>query len=169
MEFYGRIYRQYARDPHPALELAMAWLADNAPARQQTCLVHGDYRLGNVIFDGQGLVSVLDWELAHLGDPMEDLGYIFVQAWRFGRVELPLGGLAGREPFLAAYEKAGGFCPTPDALRYWEIFGNFKWAVITILQAAPFLTGQSRDIELASLGRKTAEVELQILALLETA
>jgi aminoglycoside phosphotransferase (APT) family kinase protein len=169
LSFYEGILRKHAPEPHPALELAIRWLRQNAPTARQISLVHGDYRLGNIIFSPEGLTRILDWELAHLGDPMEDLGYISVQAWRFGRVELPVGGIGKREVFLEAYAQAGGFPLDLETIRYWEVMGNFKWAVIKILQAAPFLTGQSDSIELASLGRKTAETELQILTLIEGA
>ncbi|MBU2551822.1 MAG: phosphotransferase family protein [Proteobacteria bacterium] len=167
LAFIEKILRNYSPDPHPALELAFRWLRQNVPAPGGRTLIHGDYRLGNVIFSDQGLVSILDWELSHIGDPFEDLGYISIQAWRFGRDELPIGGIGQRKDFLQAYQEAGGSLPDPEALRWWEVFGNVKWAVITVLQMVPFLDGSSRSIELASLGRKTAEVELQILTLIE--
>ena len=122
--------------------------------------------MGNVIFTEKGVRSILDWELAHIGDPMEDLGYISVQAWRFGNDSKPIGGIGERADFYDAYEKAGGFRLDVEAVQYWEIFGNLLWAIITILQATPFLNGYSSSIELASLGRKTAEVELQLLTLI---
>ncbi len=167
LAFYEAIFREHAPQPPPALEMALRWLRQKTPQARQTCLVHGDFRLGNVIFSPAGLTSILDWELAHLGDPMEDLAFISVQAWRFGQVELPLGGIAWREGFYEAYAAAGGMPLDLPAIRYWEVMGNFKWAVIQILQSAPFLTGDSDSIELASLGRKTAETELQLLSLIE--
>lgn len=111
--------------------------------------------------------SILDWELAHIGDPMEDVGYISVQAWRFGIDSKPIGGIGERADFFDAYEKAGGFRIDADIVQYWEIFGNLVWAIITILQMSPFLNGYTNSIELGSLGRKTAEVELQLLTLIE--
>jgi aminoglycoside phosphotransferase (APT) family kinase protein len=167
LAFYEAIFREHAPEPHPALELALRWLQARAPQDRPRCLIHGDYRLGNVIFSPAGLTSILDWELAHLGDPAEDLAFISVQAWRFGQVRLPLGGIAGREGFFTAYAQAGGWPLDLQAVRYWEVMGNFKWAVIQILQSAPFLSGDSDSIELASLGRKTAETELQLLSLME--
>ena len=165
--FYEDLLHRYSPDPHPALELAIRWLKRNAPPSEHLSLVHGDYRLGNVIFTEKGVRSILDWELAHIGDPMEDLGYISVQAWRFGNHSKPIGGIGERADFYDAYEKAGGFRLDVGVVQYWEIFGNLLWAIITILQATPFLNGYSSSIELASLGRKTAEVELQLLTLIE--
>ena len=167
LSFYEDILRQYAPEPHPALELAIRWMKMKAPQSDYQTLIHGDYRLGNVIFTQDGVRSILDWELSHIGDPMEDLGYISVQAWRFGRDAKPIGGIGERDAFYKAYEKAGGFPLDFDSIYFWEAFGNLKWAIITILQMIPFLNGSSRSIELASLGRKTAEVELQLLILIE--
>ena len=165
--FYEELLHQYTPESHPALEFALRWLKKNAPQSDHQVLVHGDYRLGNIIFTQDGVKSILDWELGHIGDPMEDVGYISVQAWRFGDDSKPIGGIGEREDFYNAYEGAGGFPLNFDSIYFWEIFGNLKWAIICILQAIPFLEGCSTSIELASLGRKTAEVELQLLTLIE--
>jgi aminoglycoside phosphotransferase (APT) family kinase protein len=167
LAFYEDLLERLSPDPHPALEMAIRWLKRHLPITRQQVLVHGDYRLGNIVFTEAGVQSVLDWELGHIGDPIEDLGYISVQAWRFGQDHLPIGGIAKREEFYSAYEEAGGFPLDQESLYYWEVFGNLKWAIITILQALPFLRGKSTSIELASLGRKTSEVELQLLTLIE--
>ncbi len=162
---YEGIYRQITPDPHPALELGLRWLAARAPARVRRTVVHGDFRLGNFIVGPEGLRAVLDWELAHVGDPMEDLGWLCVRAWRFG-AEPPVGGLCERERLFAAYERAGGAPVDPAVVRWWEVFGNLKWAVICIVQAQTFLGGV-KNVELASLGRRVAEVELELLDLTE--
>jgi aminoglycoside phosphotransferase (APT) family kinase protein len=165
--FYERLLEKFSPDPHPALELVIRWLKQHLPPSRDKVLLHGDYRLGNIVFTEQGVQTILDWELAHIGDPLEDVGYISVQAWRFGQDSKPIGGIGLREDFYQAYEQAGGFPLDPESLYYWEIFGNLKWGIITILQTIPFLQGASKSIELASLGRKTAEVELQMLTLIE--
>jgi aminoglycoside phosphotransferase (APT) family kinase protein len=167
LAFYEALLERLAPDPHPALEWAIRWLKGRQPPGREPVLVHGDYRLGNIVFDETGVRSVLDWELAHLGDPLEDVGYLSVQAWRFGRVDRPIGGIGERADFYRAYEGAGGFRLDTESLHYWEVFGNLKWGIITILQALPFIRGESASIELASLGRRTAEVELQLLTLIE--
>jgi aminoglycoside phosphotransferase (APT) family kinase protein len=160
-------FRLLALEPHPAFELTFRWLRERVPKTARQTLVHGDYRIGNVIFGPEGVRSILDWELAHLGDPMEDVGWMCVRAWRFGNDRMPVGGLGTREDFFAAYEKASGLPVDRDAVRFWEVFGNLRWGIITISQARTHLDGFVRSIELASIGRRTAETELELLNLIE--
>ena len=167
LEFYEELFLRLAPEPHPALELGIRWLKEHAPKSDEQVLVHGDYRLGNVMFGPEGVRAILDWELAHLGDPMEDLGWISVRSWRFGNDAKPIGGMGDREDFYQAYSKAGGYPLDRARINYWEIFGNLKWGIICILQAIPFLEGTSKSIELGSLGRRTAEMELELLNLIE--
>jgi len=152
-------------EPHPAFELGLRWLDANRPPRGDTCVVHGDYRLGNLLVDHDGLAAVLDWELAHVGDPVEDLGWLCVRAWRFGSA-LPAGGVATREELLAAYEAASGVTVDPAALRWWELLGTLKWGVICVMQAFGHLSGTSRSVELATIGRRVCENEWDVLGLL---
>ena len=112
---------------------------------------------------------MIDWELAHLGDPAEDVAWLCVRSWRFGSDELPVAGMGEIEPFLAAYEAAGGTAPDPGRLRFWEAFGNVKWAVICARQANDHLTGKRRSQELASLGRRVCEPEWDMLQLMRGA
>jgi aminoglycoside phosphotransferase (APT) family kinase protein len=156
-------------EPLPAVELGLRWLRLNPPEPVEPRLVHGDFRLGNFIVDGDGLAAVIDWELAHLGDPAEDVGWLCIRSWRFGNDELPVAGLGGVDEFLDAYETAGGRRPTPERVRYWEIFGNVKWAVICARQAADHLNGVRRSHELASLGRRICEPEWDMLDLIRGA
>jgi len=164
---YEQIYRTITPDPHPALELAFRWLAPRRPLAARITVVHGDYRIGNVIFGPEGLRAVLDWELAHVGDPLEDLGWLCVRAWRFGADEKPVGGLCQREELFTAYERASGVRIDRAAASWWEVFGNLKWAIICIMQARTFLDGAVRSVELASLGRRVAETEIELLELTE--
>jgi aminoglycoside phosphotransferase (APT) family kinase protein len=109
---------------------------------------------------------VIDWELVHVGDPMEDIGWLCVRSWRFGADQNPVGGLCDRERFFAAYARATGAPVDPESVRWWEVFGNLKWGIICIMQAHTFLSGVP-NVELASLGRRVAEMELELLALTE--
>src|SRR5262245_36731190 len=152
--------------PHPVFEVALRWLSSRAPSSRQPALVHGDYRMGNVIVGPEGLRAVLDWELAHAGDPMEDLGWLCVRAWRFGVDDRPVAGLCERERLCAAYERASGERVDRAAVRWWEVFGNFKWGVICIMQAQTFLNGV-KNVELAALGRRIVETELELMDLME--
>jgi len=159
--------RALSVEPHPVLDLALRWLRERAPAPERLTTVHGDYRVGNVMFDEQGVVAVLDWELAHVGDPVEDLGWLCVRAWRFGRDDRPAGGVGTREELVAAYEEASGRSVDREALRFWEACGSYKLALVFITQARAWIDGQHPTVELASLGRRTAEAEAELLALME--
>ncbi|MGK2947912.1 MAG: phosphotransferase family protein [Acidimicrobiales bacterium] len=152
-------------EPHPAFELGLRWLDAHRPATTDTAIVHGDFRLGNLLVGPDGLRAVLDWELAHLGDPLEDLGWLCVRAWRFGS-PLPAGGVATRDELAAAYEAAGGRPVDPEALRWWELLGTLKWGVICIMQAWGHLSGAARSVELATIGRRVCENEWDVLQLL---
>lgn len=166
VERYEQLYRGLAPEPHAVIELALRWLATRTPQARRRTLVHGDYRIGNILFDADGVRAVLDWELAHQGDPMEDLGWMCVKAWRFGAAP-PVGGIGTREELFAAYTAAGGGTVDPEVVHFWEVFGNMKWAVICIAQARTFLDGGVPSLELASLGRRTAEVEHELLQLID--
>ncbi len=163
---YETIFRQVSPDPHPVFELAFRWLYANMPMPKEQVLVHGDYRLGNFMYDEGGVTGIIDWELAHWGDPMEDIGWLAVKSWRFGGKQ-PVAGIATYEEFNEAYEKASGRPVDRDAVHFWEVFGNLKWGVITITQAANWFTGRNKTVEMASIGRRTAETEWELLHLLE--
>ncbi len=169
IERLEELYRLVTPDPHPVFELAFRWLGKNLPSGSPRALVHGDFRIGNVIVDENGLRAVLDWELAHVGDPMEDLGWLCVRSWRFRADRLPVGGVGKREALFEAYAVASGAPIDPGRVRFWEIFGNLRWGVLTIVQARFFLGGASDSVELASIGRRTAETEWELLNLLEKA
>lgn len=154
-------------EPHPVIELGLAWLRRHLRAPRPTTLVHGDFRIGNLIVDAAGLASVLDWELAHPGDPAEDLGWPLVRTWRFGCDGLRLGGIGPVEPFLERYNELSGRAVEPADLDYWELLGNVHWAVIQLLQRERHLNGSGRNVEFAVLGRLAAATEREILDLLE--
>jgi aminoglycoside phosphotransferase (APT) family kinase protein len=153
-------------EPHPAFELGLRWLAEHAPEPVEPQLVHGDFRNGNLIVGPEGLRAVLDWELAHLGDPVEDLGWCCVRSWRFGVVDHPVGGFGDVDDLVAAYVTAGGAPVDPDRLAYWETFGTLKWGTICGIQAFAHLSGAVRSVELATLGRRIAETEWDLLRLI---
>lgn len=152
--------------PSEVFERALSWLAANPLAKREPVLLHGDFRLGNLIVGPDGLRAVLDWELTHLGNPAEDLGWLCVKAWRFG-VEPPVAGLGSREELLAAYRGAGGADIGLDELRWWEILGTLRWGVICLTQAWAHLSGAYRSVELAAIGRRVSEQEWDLLLLLD--
>ncbi len=152
--------------PHPVLELVRNWLVDTRPTSERMCLVHGDFRLGNIIVGSDGLRAVIDWELAHLGDPMEDLGWLCVKAWRFGGMA-PVAGLGDYDDLFGAYEAAGGAPVDPVVVHWWEVLGTWKWAIMCILQASVHLNGAARSHELAAIGRRVCENEYDLLVFLD--
>ncbi|WP_214316601.1 phosphotransferase family protein [Nonomuraea sediminis] len=153
-------------EPHPVFEWAFRRLARTRPATARTTVVHGDFRNGNLIVGPDGVRAVLDWELAHAGDPIEDLGWLCVKAWRFGE-QPPVGGFGGYDELVEAYEKAGGQPVDRDALRWWETFGVLKWGIICVMQTMRHLRGGARSVELAAIGRRVCENEWDLLGLLE--
>lgn len=152
--------------PYPMLELVRRWLIDHRPPMGEPCVVHGDFRLGNLIIGPDGLRAVIDWELAHIGDPMEDLGWLCVKAWRFGSGS-PVAGLGEYDDLFAAYEAAGGRTVDPDVVLWWEVLGTWKWAIMCILQANVHLSGSARSHELAAIGRRVCENEHDLFLALE--
>jgi aminoglycoside phosphotransferase (APT) family kinase protein len=162
-------YRQRWRDlddVSPTFELAFRWLDAHRPAPRSPAIVHGDFRLGNLIVDGDGLAAVLDWELAHAGDPLEDLAWLCTKAWRF-RQPLAVAGIGDTGVLLAAYAAAGGAPVDADGFHWWLVFSALKWGVICCWQAAAHLTGAQRSVELAAIGRRAAEQEWDLIELLD--
>ncbi len=162
-------YRTTMRDlglVSPAFELAFRWLDRHRPAARPPVLVHGDFRLGNLIVDTDGLAAVIDWELAHLSDPMEDLGWLCVRAWRFGGAG-PVAGVGARVDLWSAYEAAGGAVVDPDAAHWWEVLGHLKWGVMCGVQLAAHTSGAVRSVELAAIGRRIVEQEYDLVRLIE--
>ena len=151
--------------PHPAFELGFRWLAANRAPPSPEVVVHGDFRNGNFIVGPEGIRAVLDWELTHLGDPLEDLGWLCVKSWRFGS-PLPVGGFGRLDELVSAYERASGRHVDRDALFWWQVFGTLRWGVICILQTMTHVSGTVRSVELAAIGRRVAEVEWDLLEML---
>ena len=156
-------------EPHPAIEYGLAWVRERLEVRREPTFVHGDFRIGNVAVDGSGLVAVLDWEFAHVADPVEDVAWPLVRAWRFGADDRRLGGVGEVEPYLERYNVATGRDLTLEELYVWEVLGNVKWAIGCLTQSRRHLNGQDRSVEYAVLGRLAAEMEYELLDLIEHA
>jgi aminoglycoside phosphotransferase (APT) family kinase protein len=137
------------------------------PKPKPHALVHGDFRNGNIMVSPEdGLVALLDWELTHIGDPMEDIGWPCVPSWRFGQHDLPVGGFGTRDAFHSAYQNAGGTID-PDAVRFWEILGTLKWGIMcAVLMSGAFENGTDPSIERGSIGRRASETEIDLLRML---
>lgn len=154
-------------EPHPVFELGLGWLEQHAPPPAEVALVHGDFRNGNFIVGPDGIRAILDWELAHLGDPMEDLGWLCARAWRFREVDHPVGGFGDYDDLFAGYEAVSGRPVDPRAVHFWEVFGTLKWGEMCIIQAFTHLQGHHRSVELATIGRRVAEQEHHLLQMID--
>jgi aminoglycoside phosphotransferase (APT) family kinase protein len=156
-------------EPHPAIELGLHWVKERLPRHREPVVVHGDWRIGNIAVDENGIVAVLDWEFSHLADPVEDLAWPLVRAWRFGADDRRLGGIGEVEPYIERYSELTGVEVTAEELLTWEVFGNVKWATGCLTQSRRHFNGQERSVELAVLGRLAAEMEYELLDLIEHA
>ena len=151
----------------PVHQLGLNWLRDNHPPGSRRCLVHGDFRNGNLLVDEQGLVAVLDWELAHVGEPAEDLGYICGNVWRFGRFDKPVGGFGEYEELLAGYAGVTGHAPSLEEIRYWEVYTALGWGIVCLTMVDMYRSGQDPSLERAAVGRRMSESEIDLLLLLD--
>jgi aminoglycoside phosphotransferase (APT) family kinase protein len=156
-------------DTTATFEWAFRWLELNRPAPTPAVLVHGDFRMGNLIVDDSGLAAVLDWELTHIGEALDDLAWFCIRAWRFGApASLGAGGLGSIEDFVTAYQDAGGSTVDRIALRWWLVAATLRWGVICRYQYERHRRGLTRSVEMAAIGRRVCETEYDLLNLLET-
>lgn len=170
-DLFETLYAELDRipEPHPAIELGLVWCRERLPLTRPAVVCHGDFRVGNVVVGEGGLVALLDWEFAKVSDPAEDLAWPLVRAWRFGADERRLGGVGDVEPYRERYAALTGRDVPLDELYAWEVLGNVKWAVGSLTQARRHLAGEERSVELAILGRLAAEMEYELLDLIERA
>jgi acyl-CoA dehydrogenase len=152
--------------PQPMIDYAARWLLDHLPDDPELVLVHSDFRNGNIMVGPQGLVAVLDWEIAHIGDPMRDLGWLCTASWRFGRPELPVGGFGTREQLFEGYESVSGRPVDRDRVTFWEVFGSFWWAVGCLGMAQHYRTGPDATVERPAIGRRSSECQADCVNLL---
>ena len=163
---YESIYRAFDL-PRPVFELAISWLRSHAPEPLPVVLVHGDFRLGNLIVSEAGLASVLDWELAHIGDPREDIAWLCVNSWRFGHAERRVGGFGDLPDLLEAYARAGGTSFKPADIDWWEMLGSLKWGIMCMIMYEAYRSGADPSVERAAIGRRVSETEMDLVHLLE--
>ena len=152
--------------PHPVFEAAFKWLEQRLPEADELTLVHGDFRNGNLIVGPEGIRAVLDWELTHVGDPAEDLGWLCVNSWRFGETKKIAGGFGSVEQLLEGYRAGGGSGMTAERVRFWEIFGTLKWGIMCMTMYQAFAQGTDRSVERAAIGRRSSETEIDLVNIL---
>lgn len=168
-EIIDALERQHRNErwPRPVFELTFRWLRENAPDDVAPRVLHGDFRTGNLLIGEEGVRAVLDWELAHAGDPMEDLGWLCVNSWRFGAIDKPVGGFGERDDLYAGYEAAGGAPVDPQRVHFWEVLGTLRWGVICTMSGIALRDGVATGVERALIARRASETELDLLNLLE--
>jgi len=152
--------------PQPMLDYAGRWLLEHLPRSFEPALVHNDFRNGNIMVSPQGVVAVLDWEIAHIGDPMRDLGWICTNSWRFGRSDLPVGGFGTYAYLFRGYERASGKKVDPAHVKFWEIFGSFWWGCSSLTMAQHYRIGPDKTVERPAIGRRTSECQVDCVNLL---
>ena len=157
---------QSFEQPSPVFEYAYLWLKEQDFSNFQESLVHGDFRLGNIIVNGEGLQSIIDWELAHIGNPLQDLGWVCGNSWRFGKNDKVVGGFGELEDLLKGYNSISKFKVNNEMVKCWQVFGTFRWGVICLIQAYAHLNGTINSIEKAAIGRRVSETEIDIVDLL---
>jgi aminoglycoside phosphotransferase (APT) family kinase protein len=162
---WERIMREEALEPQPALELAIDWMRKHQPVAPKVTVVHADYRTGNFLVDGDRITGVLDWEMAHLGDPMEDVAWVCLRPWRWAG-DARAGGLLMRDDFYRRNEAAGGPPVDPEAVRFWEVLGNVKLAAIFLTGARSYCEGRTHSAMMAFLGRNVSRLELEVMDLM---
>lgn len=164
---YEEVYRNSGAE-RPILELAFQHLKKHAPPPRPAVLLHGDFRNGNLMVDPeQGVAAVLDWELSHMGDRAEDLGWICVNSWRFGRSDRPVGGFGEYRDLLDGYVAAGGEEIPLSRVLYWQALGSLKWGVMCLMMYASYANGTEVSVERPMIGRRVSETEIDLVTLLE--
>jgi aminoglycoside phosphotransferase (APT) family kinase protein len=150
--------------PHPMFELAFKWLEPRMLRASRQTLVHGDFRHGNLLISPQRVEAALDWELTHIGDPLEDIGWICTNSWRFGQADKVVGGFGNLEDLLEGYKAAGGAKIEIDQVRTWIVYGSLKWGVMCMSMYQGFVRDGS--VERAAIGRRSSETESDLVNLI---
>ena len=162
------LYETYTvfNQPSPVFEYTYLWLKKQNFGGIDDALVHGDFRLGNIIVSQDGLQSIIDWELAHVGNPLQDLGWICGNSWRFGNKDKVVGGFGNLKDLLDGYNSISEYQVDQETVRVWQVFGTFRWGVICLIQASAHLNGTINSVEKAAIGRRVSETEIDIVDLL---
>ena len=151
----------------PVFDLAFKWLEAQELTDYGNVLVHGDFRFGNFIISEENLESIIDWELAHIGNPMEDLGWLCVRSWRFGNVEKRVGGLGDIKDLIAGYESYSDIKIDESQLDIWQLYGSLRWGIICMMQTFAHLSGMVNSVEKAAIGRRVSETEFDLMNMIK--
>ena len=163
-----RLYSTYKsfNQPLPVFEYAFKWLDNQDFTARKDALVHGDFRLGNLMIDVSGLAAVIDWEMVSIGNPMLDIGWMCINSWRFGQSEKVVGGFGDLEEFLEGYGSISKEQIDREEIRIWQVLGTLRWGVICLIQVYAHLNGDINSLEKAAIGRRVSETEIDLVDLL---
>lgn len=165
LETWDRYQRCFT--PQPMIDYTARWLLEHLPEARQPAIVHGDFRSGNLMVSPKhGLAAVLDWETSFLGNPMQDLGWLCMNSWRFGRSELPVGGFGTIPALVEGYNANATSVVNPDELLFWMVFGSFSWSVGCLIMAQRNGTDSEPDVERPAIGRRSSECQIDCVNLL---
>ena len=142
MRHWREVSDAHRLEPLPALDSVFGWLDDHLPAPARLAIVHGDLRVGNLLYDGPRITGLLDWEMAHVGDPLEDIAWIYRPTWSIAHF-LPLA------QFVCRYERRTGRMVDRASLRFWRVFAEVKFACISLTAAHVFASGRTANLRLA--------------------
>jgi aminoglycoside phosphotransferase (APT) family kinase protein len=164
---WEKVMRDDTLEPQPVLELAFSWMKRHLPPPpKRVTIVHGDYRTGNFLYDQSGITGILDWEMAHAGDPIEDVGWVVMKSWRWAGDDR-VGGLSSRDEFVRLYEDAGGAKVDRDTLKFWEVFSNVKFATLFLTGTKAVIHGKTPDMLLAVTSFIQPGLEVELLELIK--
>ena len=166
LEKLFQVYLSF-NQPQPVFDLSFKWLEAQELIDYGEVLVHGDFRFGNFIISEENLESIIDWELAHIGNPMEDLGWLCVRSWRFGNVEKRVGGLGDIKDLIAGYESISDIKIDESQLDIWQLYGSLRWGVICMMQTFAHLSGMVNSVEKAAIGRRVSETEFDLMNMIK--
>ena len=155
------------KQPQPVFDIAFKWLEAQNLTEYGDVLVHGDYRLGNFIISENSLSSVIDWELSHIGSPLEDLSWLCVKSWRFGNNTKRAAGLGSLNELLRGYQSKSSIQIDLNELDTWQIYGSLRWGVICMIQTFAHLHGLINSVEKAAIGRRVSETEFDLMNMLK--
>ena len=163
-----RLYLTYKsfKQSLPVFEYAFKWLNRQDFTKRKDALVHGDFRLGNLMIDESGLAAVIDWEMVSIGNPMLDIGWMCINSWRFGQSDKVVGGFGDLDEFLQGYSSISKEKIAKDEVRIWQILGTLRWGVICLIQVYAHLNGDVNSLEKAAIGRRVSETEIDLVDLL---
>ncbi|MEX2482721.1 MAG: phosphotransferase family protein [Gammaproteobacteria bacterium] len=167
--FVRRQWTQYQAfgSPQPMIDYTARWLLAHLPPARPLTLVHNDFRNGNLMVTPRaGIVAVLDWEVAHIGDPMRDLGWLCTNSWRFGVSDRVVGGFGDLDDLIAGYESVSGAAVDRDAVHFWQVFGSFWWAIGCLTMFQHYRSGTDATVERPAIGRRSSECQVDCVNLI---